>query len=176
ALPGDRRAGGILRRPCAGGSRALRAHGTAIRQPGESRRSRRVGARHRLEYGAGWTVIAQWLSGQTAIAPRGSHLDWPFDARYLLLSKRVGSRQRLSVRYDRFRVESRNVEPDGEQSGHGWTVAYMFNPGKSWSLTLEGLRVTSNSYIWVEEQSHPGPVTDTQVQLAVRYALGSAGY
>ncbi|HEX5208754.1 MAG TPA: hypothetical protein VFW10_13320 [Steroidobacteraceae bacterium] len=130
----------------------------------------------RLEYGAGWTVIAQWLSGQTAIAPRGSDLDWPFDARYLLLSKRVGSRQRLSVRYDRFRVESRNVEPDGEQSGHGWTVAYMFNPGKSWSLTLEGLRVTSNSYIWGEEQSHPGPVTDTQVQLAVRYALGSAGY
>src|SRR6185312_6996519 len=130
----------------------------------------------RLEYGAGWTVIAQWLVGQTAIAPGGSEVEWPFDARYLLLSKRLGSRQRLGVRYDRFRVESRNVEPDGAQRGHGWTVAYMFDPGKSWSLTLEGLRVTSNSYSWGEEQGHPGPVTDTQVQLAVRYALGSAGY
>ena len=130
----------------------------------------------RLEYGAGWTVIAQWLSGQTAIAPGGYVLDWPFNARYLLLSKRLGSRQRLSVRYDRFRVESRNVEPDGEQSGHAWTVAYMFDPGKSWSLTLEGLRVTSNSYSWGEERGQPGPVTDTQAQLAVRYALGAAGY
>lgn len=130
----------------------------------------------RVEYGAGWTVIAQWLGGQTAIAPGGSALDWPFNARYLLLSKRLGSRQRLSVRYDRFRVESRNVEPDGEQSGHAWTVAYMFDPGKRWSLTLEGLRVTSNSYSWGEERDQPGPVTDTQVQLAVRYALGSAGY
>ena len=130
----------------------------------------------RLEYGAGWTVIAQWLAGQTEIAPGGSALEWPFNARYLLLSRRLGSRQRLSVRYDRFLVESRNTEPDGEQSGHAWTVAYMFDPGKSWSLTLEGLRVTSNSYSWGEELGRRGPVTDTQVQVAVRYALGAAGY
>lgn len=130
----------------------------------------------RLEYGAGWTVLAQWLGGRTEIAPGGNSLAWPFNARYLLLSKRLGSRQRLSVRYDRFRVESRNTEPDGEQSGHAWTVAYMFDPGKSWSLTLEGLRVTGSSYSWGEELGRPGPVTDTQVQLAVRYALGSAGY
>lgn len=130
----------------------------------------------RLEYGAGWTVIAQWLRGHTEIAPGGDVLDWPFNARYLLLSKRLGSRQRLSVRYDRFLVESRNSEPDGEQSGHAWTVAYIFDPGKNWSLTLEGLRVTSSSYSWGEELGRPGPVTDIQVQLAVRYALGSAGY
>lgn len=130
----------------------------------------------RLEYATGWTVIAQWMGGQTRIAPGGNALVWPFDARYLLLSRKLGSRQRLSVRYDRFLVESRNSEPDGEQSGHAWTVAYIFDPGKAWSLTLEGLRVTSSSYIWGEELGHPGPVTDTQVQLAVRYALGSAGY
>jgi hypothetical protein len=130
----------------------------------------------RLEYGAGWTVIAQWLGGRTEITPGGYALDWPFDARYLLLSRRLGNRQRLSVRYDRFLVESRNSEPDGEQSGHAWTVAYRFDPGKGWSLTLEGLRVTSSSYIRGEELGRPGPVTDTQVQLAIRYALGSAGY
>jgi hypothetical protein len=130
----------------------------------------------RLEYGAGWTVIAQWLAGRTEIAPDGNALEWPFDARYVLLSKRLGSRHRLSVRYDRFLVESGNADPDGEQRGHAWTVAYRFDPGKSWSVTLEGLRVTGNSYTWGEELGHPGTVTDIQVQAAIRYALGSAQY
>jgi len=130
----------------------------------------------RLESGTGWTVIAQWMAGQTQIAPDGNTLAWPFSARYLLLSKKLGSHHRMSVRYDRFDVKSRNPESDGEQSGHAWTAAYVFDPGRSWSVTLEGLRVTSRSYSWSEELGHPGPVTDTQVQLAVRYALGSAAY
>ena len=130
----------------------------------------------RLEYGAGWTVIAQWLAGETAIAPGGHTLAWPFNARYVLLSKRITRRQGLSVRYDRFEVDSRNAAADGEQSGHAWTVAYLFDPGKSWRVSLEWLRVTSNSYSGSEDLNLPGPVTDTQVQLSIRYALGSASY
>lgn len=129
----------------------------------------------RLEYGPGWTLIAQWLAGQTEIAPGGSPLEWPFNARYALLSKRFG-RQRLSARYDRFEVDSRNAAPDGEQSGHAWTVAYAFDPGKSWTVTLEWLRLTSSSYSWSEYVDRSGPVTDTQAQLSVRYALGSTPY
>jgi hypothetical protein len=129
----------------------------------------------RLEYGAGWTVIAQWMAGQTEIAPGGTTLEWPFNARYLLLSKSWG-RQMLSARYDRFEVDSRNAEPDGEQSGHAWTLAYVFDAGKSWTVTLELLRVTSSSYSWGEETGNYGPVTDDQAQLAIRYTLGNAAY
>lgn len=129
----------------------------------------------RVEY-SGWTLMAQWLSGQTEIAPRAGALEWPFNARYVLLSRRIGSHHMLTARYDRFEVDSRNLEADGEENGHAWTAAYAFDPGKSWTLTLEWLRVTSNSYDQGEYVDRPGPVTDTQVQLAVRYALGSAGY
>lgn len=130
----------------------------------------------RVEYGPGWTLIAQWLAGQTEIAPRGEALEWPFNARYLLLSRRFGSHNMLSVRYDRFEVDSRTPEADGEQNGHAWTAAYVFDPGRSWTATLEWLRVTSRSYAQSEELGFPGPLTDTQVQLALRYTLGSAGY
>jgi hypothetical protein len=130
----------------------------------------------RMEYGAGWTVIAQWLSGQTEIAPGGHTLEWPFDARYVLLSKRIATRHAFSMRYDRFEIESRNPQADGQQSGHAWTAAYLFDAGKDWRVTLEWLRVTSNSYSGSEDLSRPGPVTDTQVQLAIRYVLGAASY
>lgn len=130
----------------------------------------------RVEYGPGWTLITQWLSGHTEIAPRGWQLDWPFNARYVLLSKRVGSHHMLTARYDRFEVDSLNTEADGSQSGHAWTAAYVFDSGKSWTVTLEYLRVTSGSYNASEELDNPAPLTDTQVQLAIRYALGSAGY
>lgn len=133
-----------------------------------------IGAR--VEYGPGWTLIAQWLKGQTEIAPSFGTLEWPFNARYVLLSRRFGSHQMLSVRYDLFNVDSRNTERDGEQNGHAWTAAYAFDWGKSWTATLEYLRVTSNSYQQSEELDAPGPVTDTQVQLAIRYALGAASY
>ncbi len=129
----------------------------------------------RLEFGSGWTVIAQWMGGETEIAPGGTTLEWPFDARYLLLSKSWG-RQMLSARYDRFEIDSRSAEPDGEQSGHAWTVAYVFDAGKSWTVTLELLRVTSSAYSWGEDTGNYGPVTDDQAQLSLRYSLGNASY
>lgn len=130
----------------------------------------------RMEYGAGWTAIAQWLSGRTELAPGGRTLAWPFNARYVLLSRRIARRHALSVRYDRFEVESRNAEPDGQQSGHAWTAAYVLDPGKGWTVTLEWLRVTSSSYSWSEYPGRAGPRTDTQAQLSIRYALGSTPY
>ena len=130
----------------------------------------------RVEYGPGWTLIAQWLTGRTEIAPGGDALEWPFDARYVLLSRRLGSHNMLSARYDRFEVDSRNEEADGEQSGHAWTAAYAFDSGKSWTVTLEWLRVSGTSYNQSESLGRAGPLTDTQIQLGIRYALGSAGY
>jgi hypothetical protein len=133
------------------------------------------GAGMRVEYGPGWTLIGQWMAGRTEIAPNAHTLAWPFNARYVLLSRRFGSHNMLSVRYDRFEVESRNTEFDGQKSGHAWTAAYVFDSGKGWTATLEYLRVTSSSYVESDDLDSPGPLTDTQLQLAIRYALGSAG-
>jgi hypothetical protein len=130
----------------------------------------------RWEASTGWTVIAQWLDGRTEVAPGGHSLEWPFNAGYALVSKRISRRQTLSVRYDHFEVDSRNAEPDGAQSGHAWTAAYRLDAGRSWTVTVEWLRVTSNSYSWSEDTDRPGPVTDNQAQLSIRYALGATSY
>lgn len=130
----------------------------------------------RLEYGPGWTLIGQWMGGRTEIAPNAQTHAWPFNARYVLLSRQFGSRNTLSVRYDRFEVESRDTQLESQQSGHAWTAAYGFDWGKSWTVTVEYLRVTSSPYEQSEDVESPGPVTDTQAQLAIRYTLGSADY
>jgi hypothetical protein len=127
----------------------------------------------RVEGDSGWTGIAQWLDGKTSIAPPGVQLSWPFRAEYALLSRRLG-RHTLSARYDRFQVDSSNLELGGGwQDGHAWTAAYTFNASAHWRFTLEWLRVVSSSY---NRQDLGGPLlaTETQLQLAIRYALGSA--
>lgn len=126
----------------------------------------------RVEGDSGWTGIAQWLDGKTSIAPAGMQLSWPFRAEYALLSRRLG-RHTLSARYDRFQVDSSNLEEGGGwQDGHAWTAAYTFNASAHWRFTLEWLRVVSSSY---NRQDLGGPLlaTETQLQLAIRYALGS---
>lgn len=127
----------------------------------------------RVEGETGWTAIAQWLDGKTTIAPPGMQLSWPFRAEYALLSRRLG-RHTLSARYDRFQVNSSNLEEGGGgQDGHAWTAAYTFNASAHWRFTLEWLRVVSSSY---NRQDLGGPLlaTETQLQLAIRYAFGSA--
>ncbi|TLZ34374.1 MAG: hypothetical protein E6K24_15175 [Gammaproteobacteria bacterium] len=127
----------------------------------------------RIESGTGWTGIVQWLQGETYIEPApGLDLAWPFRAQFALLSKRLG-RQTLSARYDRFEVDSNIPDGDGRQLGHAWTAAWMFETRAHWRLALEWLRVRSSSYNRAE-LGGPPLATETQLQLAVRYAFGSA--
>jgi len=129
----------------------------------------------RVEGERGWTGIVQWLGGETTTAPGGERLAWPFRAQFALLSKRLG-RHTLSARYDRFEVESNSPPPDfepyGAQSGHAWTVAWLFDASAHWRVALEWLQVVSSSYNRADGGGPP-LATETQLQLAVRYALGS---
>ena len=126
----------------------------------------------RIESGTGWTGIVQWLQGETYIEPApGLDLAWPFRAQFALLSKRFG-RQTLSARYDRFEVDSNLPDGDGRQTGHAWTAAWMFDADAHWRLALEWLQVRSYSYLR-SEFGGPPLATETQLQLAVRYAFGS---
>ena len=129
-----------------------------------------VGAR--LETQSGWTLIGQWLDGRTAIDPHGFASAWPFRSGFGLVSRRFG-RHVLSARYDRFRVDAQGSEDDGAQSGHAVTVAYAFNASEHWRVSLEWLRVVSDSYTRQELYALPPWATQTQVQLALRYTLGS---
>ena len=126
----------------------------------------------RIESESGTTAVLQWLDGKTAIAPPGLQLDWPFRAEFALLAQRHGPHT-MSLRYDRFEVDS-NTAADGSQGGHAWTLAYLWDAGGNWRLALEWLRVVSSSYSR-QELGGPPLATETQLQLALRYAFGSAG-
>jgi hypothetical protein len=125
----------------------------------------------RVEAEHGWTAIVQWLDGDTTIAPHGRQLSWPFRAQYALLAKRFG-RHALSARYDRFEVDSITPDGNGYQQGHAWTAGYVFDADAHWRFTLEWLRVASASYNRQDQGGAPF-ATETQLQLAIRYAIGS---
>jgi hypothetical protein len=127
----------------------------------------------RGESADGWTGIVQWLQGETVIAPGGFTIEWPFNSVYGLVSRRIG-RHTLSARYDRFNVEVRGSEGDGAQSGHAWTGAYAFDASARWRIALEWLQVQSESYNRQDLYGGSPWSTQTQVQLSVRYSLGSA--
>ncbi len=142
-----------------------------------SQETRFTSAGARVEADHGWTGIVQWLDGETITAQDGvpgGLSSWPFRAQFALVSKRFG-RHSLSVRYDRFTVDSVNGWGYGAQDGHALTAAYVFERDAHWRCTLEWLQVVSSSSSRV---AFGGPplLTETQLQLAVRYALGSGVY
>ncbi len=129
----------------------------------------------RLESANGWTGIAQWLKGETTIEPRGNRLGYPFDAKFLLISKRSG-RHTVSVRYDRFEVLTNFTTATGDdyaQYGHAWTVAYLFEPNAHWRFALEWLEVSTESAL--REELLPGEELSREhkIEASFRYALGS---
>ena len=126
----------------------------------------------RAESNAGWTAIVQYLDGETAIAPGSGYLGWPFKARFALISRQIRN-HRISVRYDSFAVDSESTEGGGAQRGHAWTAAYVFEPDTHWRVTLEWLRVTSDSANRALDLGVSPVATETQLQLSVRFALGT---
>jgi hypothetical protein len=125
----------------------------------------------RAESSDGWTLIAQYLDGETYIERSDDYLAWPFRARFALVSRQIHN-HRLSIRYDSFAVDSESTDVGGSQQGHAWTAAYVFEPNTHWQFTLEWLRVTSDTANRASDLGLPRLATETQVQAAVRFALG----
>jgi hypothetical protein len=125
----------------------------------------------RLETASGWTGIVQWLDGNTVIAPPGFGADWPFHAAYILLARRIGP-QMLSLRYDTFRVDA-DRQAESRQAGHAFTAACMLDLSAAWRLSLEWLLIDTDSYNRAEVEGLSSSATRSQVQLSVRYAIGS---
>ena len=130
-----------------------------------------VGARFENE---GWTAIVQALKGETSIVPGGFALAWPFKAQYALIARQFG-RHTVSLRYDRFEVDTNgNDDGNGAEIGHALTAAWIFTPDEHWRFALEWLHVSSSSYEREDAFNLAPFASETQVQLAVRYAFGSA--
>lgn len=124
----------------------------------------------RLETSNGWTVIAQRLSGDTAIAPGGFLILWDYDASFALLSREVGPRHRISARYDDFSLGRRNpgYAPSNSDKGDAWTLAWLYEPRPDWRLAAEWQRIhgeVSKRQLLLGEA--PG-LTETRLELSLR--------
>jgi hypothetical protein len=124
----------------------------------------------RVETAGDWTLLVQWLKGDTYIAPHGFSLEWEFGSRSAMLSKTMG-RHMLSARYDTFEVEMGARSHPGNEDGHAWTVAYAFDPGNNWRFMLEWLRVRSDVKARPVDLGEPSLATESKVELSVRYAI-----
>ncbi len=127
----------------------------------------------RWELPDGWTVISQWLEGETYVAPAGlGELEWAFRARFGLLSKQFG-KHTLSVRYDAFEVGADPPMQLGLQNGHAVTLAYLYEPDEHWRFALEAVRVRSSESNRTLLLGETTPfATENMLQLSVRYAIG----
>ena len=127
----------------------------------------------RAENDSGWTAIVQWMAGTTDVDPEEfGLLRWEFVTRYVLLSKRSGVNT-FSARYDDFRVDPEQSYAMGNQGGHALTLAYRLEPDTHWRFTLEWVRARgfqANRPLLANEAPF---ATQSNVQLAMRYALSS---
>lgn len=125
----------------------------------------------RVESAGGWTLIAQWLEGETAAEPETGYEKWYYDSAFVLVSKASGP-HRFSLRHDWF--DNDHVEtswpPGGTESGDAWTAGYTFDYGEHWRFAIEALRIdgTTTDRAAIGEPPH---ATEDQLQVQVRYAL-----
>jgi len=118
-----------------------------------------------------WTLIGQWLTGDTAVGfiPSGiKQYSLDMDSWFLLASKRIG-RHRLTARYDDFSTDQtlgtgfRNWD-----AGHAWTFAYLVDFSDRWQVAVESLTIDAmlTGRVMLGE---PVQATEHLLQLAVRY-------
>jgi hypothetical protein len=140
-----------------------------------------------LSLPAGLGLIAQSMRGTTdwvsAASPAGTLSPFSelvvdeFAARFVMLTRKFGSSQRVAVRYDRFSIERPAAEPplyaDG---GHAWTLSYRFEPAAArFSGGIEWLRIASRRDLWPNFYATPRAQTEEQVRLQLTYRLAAPG-
>lgn len=124
----------------------------------------------RAESSGGWTFIAQWLGGDTAIEPETGYELWDFYSTFLLVSKAWG-RHRMSARADWFETEHvmTSWPQPFEEDGTAITVGYSYDFDEHWRGAVEFLEVRSD----VAARAFLGePVSadERQLQLQVIYS------
>ena len=125
----------------------------------------------RFETAGGWTLISQWMGGDTAAEPESGYEKWDYDSTFVLVSKSAGP-HRFSLRRDWFdNVHGTTSWPPGDtESGDAWTAGYTFDHGDRWRFAIEALRIESDNSarVYIDQ---PPRATEDQLQLQVRYSL-----
>ena len=124
----------------------------------------------RVETAGGWTLITQWLGGETSIEEGSSEL-WEFESSFVLLSKAFG-KHRITGRADWFETyQVRSAWPlVFEESGDALAVGYSYEHDQHWRLAVEAMRIKSD----VSARAtigEPPQATEKLLQLQVHYSL-----
>jgi hypothetical protein len=124
----------------------------------------------RMETVSGWTVMSQWLGGETSIMEGSSEL-WEFESQFLLVSRAIG-RHRFSARgewFETYQVKSSWPSPFDE-SGDALTIGYSYEHDRHWNLSVEAIRIESDVSARASI-GEPVSATEKQLQLQLRYSL-----
>jgi hypothetical protein len=125
----------------------------------------------RWEVDEDWTVLAQWLQGDTFIGPPQQWgAVWDMQSKYLLVSRQWHD-WRFSLRRDQFSTyqyrgagNTRAYDDDGS----AWTVAVMKELGPQFQIAAEWLRVDSTFRARNYAALAPRQL-ESQAQLSLRY-------
>jgi hypothetical protein len=125
----------------------------------------------RLESGAHWTFIAQYIDGDTAVGPNEMSDDqfrMTYHAAFCLATVEFG-RERLTTRFDEFRTHQLSGEygPPSDDAGHAWTIGWTHELGQDWQLAAEWIHVISRFPPRASYGYSPS-FLQTQTQIAVR--------
>jgi hypothetical protein len=124
-------------------------------------------------------LVAQWLGGSTdwisgarpdgTLRPGSSIVTDDFRSGFVLLTRKLGTASRLSLRYGTFDMQRPALESD---KGHAWTFAYRFESAGRFHGGVEWLRIVSEREIWSTFYALPRQQTEEQIRLQVSYRLG----
>ena len=104
-------------------------------------------------------LIVQWMDGATewltAALPNGTRMPMSeyvhdeFESQFVMLTRRLGAKQRLALRYDTFSIERPAAVPVlYSDHGHAWTLSYRIEPTQRFSGGIEWLRIDSSRDLW----------------------------
>lgn len=142
-----------------------------------------VGLQVELPGGVG--LISQWMRGDTdwvsGARPDGTTVPNPsvvtddFDAWFVLLTRKWGSRHRIAVRYDDFGIVRPAWTPVlTSDEGDAWTVSYRYEPSARIELGVEWLEIASRRDLWPFFYDSPRAATERQVRLELLWHWSTA--
>jgi hypothetical protein len=128
----------------------------------------------RVEWPNDWTLILQWMGGDTGVGPSDDGkglIIVDYDSYFALVSRAFGA-HRLTLRFDDLATDtSRGAEFfNNYQDAEAWTLAYLFDLDAHWQLAAEALQIRGE----LEQRGLIGldpEFRERTLQLAVRYAF-----
>ena len=129
-------------------------------------------------------LIFQWMDGTTewltAALPNGTRMPMSeyvqddFESQFVMLTRRIGAKQRFAVRYDTFTMERPAAVPVlYSDDGHAWTLSYRIEAAERFSGGIEWVRIDSSRDLWPLYYNTARHQTEDQLRLQLSYRLAA---